>query len=436
MLSSENESNVVDGYILKPMTDKITDRRQLLRPGLSQAEKMRRNDLAALKSQESELLQSVGEGHPSVTALRTRISALTQLIEDIAAQEKAEAEHLAELEKQAEEQAREDAESNKFQQMTVADLLNIRVAALKERMAALTIEEKQLKDQAKKDLDSSNQLQRRLRESRLIDSQMANVKNLLDNFKEKVDAIELLPESGQRTLKRLNLPNVGAFYGPKFPPYLLGGAAIGFILLSGLAVLMDLADRSYRSPDEIAADLGMPVLGHVPIMDIQKVKKVIDAIDPSLSTIHHSRGRVSEAFRAIRTGLFFSNRGSELKVIQVTSPVPGDGKSTLSSNLAVTMAQSGRRVLLIDADFRRPRIAKLFGIDSETGMAQVVAGKAELDDATYTSNVANLSIMPGGRRPSNPAELLSCARFHELMEVLRDKYDVIIVDTPPPVGCF
>ncbi len=115
----------------------------------------------------------------------------------------------------------------------------------------------------------------------------------------------------------------------------------------------------------------------------------------------------------------------------MTSPVPGDGKSTLSSNLAVTMAQSGRNVLLIDADFRRPRIAKLFNIDSDNGMATAVAGGCELDDAIHQSPIPYLSVMPGGKRPSNPAELLSSQRFADLMDALREKFDMIIVDTPP-----
>ncbi len=250
-------------------------------------------------------------------------------------------------------------------------------------------------------------------------------------YVEKIKDLDLMPKAGQRTLNRLNMPSIGAFYGPSIPKYLLGGAALGFILLSGLAVLMDLADRSYRNPAEIASDLSVNVLGHIPVMDISKAKKSKEGVDPSICSIHHSKGRVAEAYRTVRTGLYFNSRGKALKVIQVTSPVPGDGKSTLSCNLAVTMAQSGRRVLLIDADLRRPRVAKIFGIDSEIGVAAVVAGKAEIDDAIQAGPVANLSILPGGKRPSNPAEILSSQRFHNMIDMLRDKFDVIIIDTPP-----
>jgi capsular exopolysaccharide synthesis family protein len=166
-------------------------------------------------------------------------------------------------------------------------------------------------------------------------------------------------------------------------------------------------------------------------MELSKLKRVVDSVDSSVITLHHSRGRIAEAFRSVRTSLFFSSRASELKVIQITSPVPGDGKSTMSANLAVTMAQSGRRVVLIDADLRRPRQHKLFGVESQIGVAQVLSGKAELDDATYSTNVANLWLIPGGTNPRNPSELLSSDRFSELIDVLREKYDMIILDTPP-----
>ncbi|MEZ6136244.1 MAG: polysaccharide biosynthesis tyrosine autokinase [Pirellulaceae bacterium] len=395
----------------------------------TQSSRLEDTKLFELEMRLQELLEKNGDAHPSVNNQRLRIQIMKQKIAELAASEKQEELEMARLRKEAEEAA---AEQNVAPVgITVEQRLAIRVNALREKEAALEKQLAGLKSLASANLAKSQELGVVMRENRLMNLELESVAKLLEPYTEKVNAIQLLPDAGQRTLKVLEVPQIGGFYGPKLPPYLLGGAAIGFLIMSGLAVLMDLADRSYRSPDEIAADLGVNVLGHIPIIDIAKVKKVVEAVDASVTTIHHSRGRVSEAYRSVRTGLFFSNRGSELKLIQVTSPVPGDGKSTLSSNLAVTMAQSGRRVLLIDADFRRPRIAKIFGIDAEVGMAQVVAGKAELDEATYTSSVANLSIMPGGKRPSNPAELLSSQRFQELLELLRDKYDIVIVDTPP-----
>ncbi len=394
----------------------------------SEAARMERTDLFALEMRHKELLDTAGDGHPAVTSARRRIELMREQIARLAASERQEELQTQRLQQAASEAAEKNGLTNGI---SVEERLAVRVNALQEREASLEIQIDALQKMSDEYLAQSQKLQGVIIENKARNKELDSISMLLEPYTEKVKAIELLPQAGQRSLKELNLPTIGGFYGPKLSPYLLGGSALGFLVLSGLAVLMDLADRSYRSPDEITADLGVPVLGHIPAMDVSKIKKIVDCIDASVTTVHHSRGRVSEAYRSVRTGLFFSNRGSELKLIQVTSPVPGDGKSTLSSNLAVTMAQSGRRVLLIDADFRRPRIAKIFGIDADVGMAQVVACQAEIEDATFASSVANLSIMPGGKRPSNPAELLSTHRFQALLEMLREKYDVVIVDTPP-----
>jgi polysaccharide biosynthesis transport protein len=402
--------------------------KQKLARGPLESKRLEQNDLFRLRMEEQRYLNTVGDGHPRLATVRQQIGLLEQQIARMR-----EAERLEELELQQDMQEQLLKEGEHPAPLTVAERLQVRMQAMAENMAALEVEEQGLRALAADNERRSKELQHFIQENELYQRELASVQLMLDAYRDKLKQIEVLPATAaQRTLKELNLPTNGWFYGPKLAPFLLGGAAVGFLLMAGLAVLLELADKSFRTPDDIVQLIGAPVLGHIPIMDAANmVKKANHVADGSLCTIHHSRGRVSEAFRGVRTSLFFSNRTGELKVIQVTSPVPGDGKSTLSSNLAVTMAQSGRRVLLIDADFRRPRIAKLFGIEADIGMATVVAGAAELDDGIHASCVANLSIMPGGKRPSNPAELLSSPRFGELLEALREKFDMIIVDTPP-----
>lgn len=380
--------------------------------------------LFPLQVKEKVLMEKFGEGHPSVSAIRKEIDLTRRQVA-----EQRESERKLDNEMRS---IKEAAEANGGKSLSIEERLTTRMTALAEQIVALKSQEENIQAFAKENLERSKQIGAQLNEFKYKNQELEAVKELLATYVEKIKDMDLMPKVGQRTLKKLDMPPMEApFYGPKVPIFLLSGAAVGFILLAGLAVLMDLADRSYRNPSEIASDLNVTVLGHIPVMDISKVKKSIEGVDPSVCSIHHSKGRVSEAYRTIRTALYFSNRGKALKVIQVTSPVPGDGKSTLSSNMAVTMAQSGRRVLLIDADLRRPRVAKIFGIDSEIGVAAVVSGKAEIDDAILPGPVANLSILPGGKRPSNPAEILSSERFKNMVDMLRDKFDVIIIDTPP-----
>src|SRR5260370_32163670 len=109
----------------------------------------------------------------------------------------------------------------------------------------------------------------------------------------------------------------------------------------------------------------------------------------------------------------------------------GGGKSTLAANLAISIAQSGRKVVVVDADFRRPRLHTLFGLTAEVGLASVIVGGTELADAVRPSAVEGISVLPCGPRPLNPAELLTSPRFEELLGQLRQRYDFVIIDTPP-----
>ena len=155
-------------------------------------------------------------------------------------------------------------------------------------------------------------------------------------------------------------------------------------------------------------------------------------VQPALVCALRSKSAEAEAYRGLRTQLYFSTQGRGHQIIQVTSPNPGDGKSTLAANLAVSIAQSGKRTVLIDCDMRKPQVHRVFKLGQvEVGLAQVIAGTAQLSRALRRSPIDNLDLVPCGPRPNNPAELLTSSRFQLLLQDLRDAYDFVIVDTPP-----
>jgi capsular exopolysaccharide synthesis family protein len=187
----------------------------------------------------------------------------------------------------------------------------------------------------------------------------------------------------------------------------------------------------------------MPVIGHVPVVkgESKLFKEWGTGLDQHLVTYYRPKSSSAEAFKAIRTALYFSNRSGDFKMIQVTSPTPGDGKSTVAANLAITMAQSGKSVLLVDTDLRRPRVQKLFGIENEKGVAWLLQQlpksptpeqvKELLGEVIVESPIDNLSIMGAGAKPDNPSELLSSSQFDALSTVLRGLFDIVIIDSPP-----
>lgn len=205
----------------------------------------------------------------------------------------------------------------------------------------------------------------------------------------------------------------------------------------GLAWLAEISDKSFRSPEEIRRRLGLSVLAQIPLVEaskegLQQVAAGESTLDPMLCTYYRPKSAHAEAFRGLRTALYFSTRGEQHQVIQVTSADVGDGKSTLIANLAVSMAQSGKRILLIDADCRRPRMHKIFGLSDTLGLSTILSGETEeVADAIQTSAVGGLSIITAGPIPPNPSELLTLSLFKELLDKLREQYDFVLVDTPP-----
>jgi capsular exopolysaccharide synthesis family protein len=254
---------------------------------------------------------------------------------------------------------------------------------------------------------------------------------LFDSVAKRLEETNILKNFGGYTAECIAPPGVGGRVSPKALPIFAIAGAVGLLLGFGLAYLADVSDHSFRTAEEIRRRLGLPVVGHIPTFTPKEAVAGEAGLAPILCTYYQSRSREAEAYRGVRTALLFSTRGGGHKVIQVTSPDMGDGKTTLAANLAVSLAQSSKRVILIDADFRRPRLHDLFGLANEQGLASVIAGDGELSDVVQETGMPGLSVLPCGPIPPNPAELLTLPRFREMLAVLRDRYDYVIVDTPP-----
>jgi len=208
---------------------------------------------------------------------------------------------------------------------------------------------------------------------------------------------------------------------------------IGLMLGVAAAVGAEALDNTIKSQEEVETVLGVPVLGMLPIIGDRTVGKASaeEQKERDLSVFHDLRSAAAEACRSIRTNLMFLSPDHPLKTFLVTSPGPEEGKTTTAINLAITMAQAGGRVLLVDTDLRRPRIHRAFGMKNTLGISSAVVGDKTLDEVVFQSVVPNLDICPCGPIPPNPAELLHTRRFKDLMAEFGRRYDRIIFDSPP-----
>jgi capsular exopolysaccharide synthesis family protein len=213
---------------------------------------------------------------------------------------------------------------------------------------------------------------------------------------------------------------------PKRYRILAVAIVLGGLLGSGIALLRDRRDGRMRSVEEIQTVVGLPILGVVPAMSGRRT-----AIARAMTVHLDPRSVVAEAYRTIRTAVYFGTNGAHCKTLLMTSPEPGDGKTTSASNLAIAIAQTGRTVLLLDADFRKPTQHKNLDIKDSVGLSSVLGGRESLDRAIQRTGVDGLDILPCGPIPANPSEILNSREFGELIDSLASRYDHIIFDSPP-----
>ena len=263
---------------------------------------------------------------------------------------------------------------------------------------------------------------------------------MLDGYDNQLERADVSGLDSGLHVRVLRPAGLGFLVGPSLPKALVLGAMIGLALGGGLGYLLDWSERTFRNPDEIASVLNVPILTHLPVMAIgrrgRRKKNAADDpyvdIDPVVTVLHERHSAGAEAFRSVRTSLVPTGASRpEFQVMQITSPLPGDGKSTIVTNLAASMALAKKRVLIIDADLRRPTQSKVLGVESEVGLTDFLNGEVSFEDAIQPTAAEGLYVMPSGPKPDNPAEAFMLDEFGQLIDEARLHFDVVLVDTPP-----
>jgi succinoglycan biosynthesis transport protein ExoP len=206
------------------------------------------------------------------------------------------------------------------------------------------------------------------------------------------------------------------------------GAVVGLLLAGGIAFLIEYLDDTIRTSEDIERILKLPVIGYIGDINVGQ-NEVVD-----LHVLKHPRSPVSEAFRSLRTNLEFTNVDRALNKILVTSSGPSEGKTMIAVNLAAIIAQGGKRVLLIDADMRRPRIHSIFGISNRVGLSTLFRGNMTARSVMRAvDDLENVFIITSGSLPPNPTELLASAKMDYILQEASRDVDMIIVDSPPSI---
>lgn len=234
-----------------------------------------------------------------------------------------------------------------------------------------------------------------------------------------------LSQGSTNFLRVVEPAQLGGAVGASMISNILLATAIGLVLASGAAFALEYLDDTIRTPEDINAVAELQMLGSVPRLKGEDYAG-------NLVTIQEPRSPMAEAYRMLRTNLQFSAIDRSLQALMVSSPSPAEGKSTTAANLSVVLASAGQRVILVDADLRRPVQHTIFQLSNHTGLTTILLdSNINLTDMLQATSVENLKVMTSGPIPPNPSELLGSKRMGYLIDALKSQSDTIIFDSPP-----
>ncbi|MEM1226960.1 MAG: polysaccharide biosynthesis tyrosine autokinase [Planctomycetota bacterium] len=380
-----------------------------------QSAQLEYNKMLELSSRLSFLKITLGSGHPSVREVEMEIESLKEYV--------------------AKQQAdKPDLENTEIEISTV-DMLRHYFNVLQSDIREYEQRELELVSLAEAEASAAREVQLAFMEGNSLKANLDRAQARYDQVFERLQEINLTNDYAGFSTDLLVTPAAANFpVWPAKTKIAALGVIGGLMLGAAFAMLAEMLDRTFKNPDEVEQTVGAPILAHLPLLPLGKLRKKVrpdSAISPMLVAFHSPRSTESETFRVLRTAILFRCKSEAKQVFMLTSPSPADGKSTMIANLAASMAQTGRRVLLVDADMRRPTVYKTFGLETELGLSDYLKHQAELGSVCQETEQANLWVCTEGTRTSQPSELLESQRLEEFVEAARKEFDIVLLDTPP-----
>jgi capsular exopolysaccharide synthesis family protein len=382
-------------------------------------EQLQINKLLEISGKKDALLKIFGENHPEIQKVNAELEAVKKLIDARSKQEPL-------------------FNEKDFKRPEVIDpdlIMDWYLGMLRSDVKVLERRQQELLEEAAQEEElAKGLLPYELEEDRLR-QEVQHAQELYDAVIDRLREVNFAKDYSGFVNEIIVNPAFGEEIWPSVPIVMVVASMFGLLAGVFAAAMTEYRDRTFRDPDDIRRDLGMTLLTHIPSLNSKGIDKrqLVEGskMHATVYAYHRPKSREAEVFRGLRTSLFFSTQGQKCQVIGMTSPNQGDGKSTVTSNLAVSIAQTGRKVLLVDCDLRRPNVHKLLGISNDVGLSDVIGGEMEPWDAIQQTETTNLWSLPSGPLPANPAELLTSATFEQFIKIAREKYDYILLDCPP-----
>lgn len=337
------------------------------------------------------------------------------------------------------------------------------VIGLKSKAEAAAQEEKNLKEELERQTSQAFDLSKRQVQYNILNRELTASRDLLQSILKQIKETGLSVESNSSNVSIVDMATVPT--SPSFPRkniFALLGLLLGGSLSLIVIFTLNYLDNSVRTPEDLNNALKLPCLGVVPSFELDSVsmspmleKKLLEAYakgkedeedesvgisnlpvqtpkEPGITFLKDPKSLASESYRTIRTAVLLSQAGEPPRTLLVTSAQSAEGKTTSSVNLAASLASAGGKVCILDADLRRPSVGKYFSLeDNLPGLVEVITGQATIDEVSRDDVVQRITVIPSGKIPPNPAELLGSREMVQIIDELASKYDYVLIDSPP-----
>jgi capsular exopolysaccharide synthesis family protein len=320
---------------------------------------------------------------------------------------------------------------NQVESVIAKEVANIRSSITSQYEAAKS-EESQLRSKLERMKQELLALQDRSVPLQILRREADTNRQLYDGLLQRYKEVGVSASIGSNNISVVDSAQVpSAPYKPDLRHNLLMSLAVGLLGGIGLAFLFERLDDTFRRPEQFERLIDLPMLGVVPKFAVNP------GDDRAIALIGHDdpRSSFAEAYRSVRTSLQFSTASGVPRLLTVTSAMPGEGKSATAVSLAIQFAQSGKQTLIVEADLRKPTLHRNLKLNNQVGLTNYLAGgEVHPVDISFPTHIPNLFAIPSGPMPPNPAELLSSPRMIELLALAAEKFDQVILDSPPLLG--